>query len=260
MSAGVRLRILRWPAAKGRITLLLSQSAIGPALLVAALAYALLLGLAPGIFIPPLCAPDIMALEYALNGTMLAQVFLFNPPEQIIAGWILMLVAMMAPLLIWPLAYVWKSSLPARRIRAAALFVIGYAGCWTVVGLIPITVLAVALNFFIADPILLALSGVMLAMLWRASPWQQAALNRAHVLHRIGLFGYRADHDALRFGLVHGWWCLASCWPLMLVPMLVGRYHMLAMVAAGLIALADRLRGPRKPAWRWPVKLDPVLV
>ena len=45
-----------------------------------------------------------------------------------------MLLAMMPPLVAPPLLHVWHRSLPRRRLRAVALFVLGYACVWLTAG------------------------------------------------------------------------------------------------------------------------------
>jgi predicted metal-binding membrane protein len=95
----------------------------------------------------------------------------------------------------------------------------------------------------------------MAALLWSASPWQRAALNRGHRLARISLFGWAAARDCVRFGVVHGGWCVASCWPWMLAAMVAKDWHLPFMVAAGAIMLGERLAQPNRPRWHWPVLL-----
>jgi len=65
----------------------------------------------------------------------------------------------------------------------------------------------------------------------------------------------------LRFGVVHGVWCVGSCWALMLLPLLIGPHgpakaghymplHVAAMLLVSLWIAAERLDRPMPRAWR----------
>jgi predicted metal-binding membrane protein len=164
-----------------------------------------------------------------------------------------MLLAMMPPLLVAPLLHVWRSSLPRRRVRALAHFISAYGAVWMAAG--PILIgLALLLQLIAGDAAFAA--ALLLATVWSASPWQRAALNRGHRLRRIGLFGWAADCECLSFGATHAAWCVASCWPFMLVPLVAGRWHVAAMMCAGAVMLAERLAAPDRPRWRLPFFLS----
>ncbi|MFL9853971.1 copper chaperone [Pseudomonas chlororaphis] len=175
-----------------------------------------------------------------------------NPAQQMLADWALMLLAMMPPLLAMPLMHVWRSSLPRRRIRAVLGFLLGYTALWMAAG--PLLMgLALLLQLSIADAALA--TALLVALLWSASPWQRAALNRGHRMRRIGLFGWTADRDCLVFGATHGALCIASCWAWMLVPLLGGAWHIPLMLVAGAIMLVERLAPGDRPRWHWPAIL-----
>src|SRR5215471_14706610 len=57
-----------------------------------------------------------------------------NPPASLAAGWALMLVAMMAPVLIAPVRHIHLRSLTHRRARSIVLFIAGYATIWMALG------------------------------------------------------------------------------------------------------------------------------
>ncbi|MEW7857128.1 DUF2182 domain-containing protein [Pseudomonas chlororaphis] len=187
--------------------------------------------------------------------TVLEAELALNPVQQMLADWALMLLAMMPPLLAMPLMHVWRSSLPRRRIRAALGFLLGYSALWLTAGPL-LMVLALLLQLSVADAALA--TALLVALLWSASPWQRAALNRGHRLRRIGLFGWAADRDCLVFGASHGAWCIASCWAWMLVPLLGGAWHIPLMLVAGAIMLVERLAPGDRPRWHWPVILPRV--
>jgi predicted metal-binding membrane protein len=191
-----------------------------------------------------LAAPWSDALDLALA---------LNPPLRLAADWALMLLAMMPPLLVMPLSHVWRSSLPRRRVRALAHFILAYAAVWMAAG--PTLIgLALLLQLIAGDGAFVA--AVLLAIVWSASPWQRAALNRGHRLRRFGLFGWAADRECVSFGAVHATWCVAACWPFMLVPLVAGRWHVAAMMGAGAVMLAERLAAPDRPRWRLPFFLS----
>ncbi|BAN53784.1 MULTISPECIES: DUF2182 domain-containing protein [Pseudomonas] len=173
-----------------------------------------------------------------------------TPLHEVLSSWALMLVAMMPPLLAMPLMHVWRSSLPRRRVRALVGFLLGYSTLWMAAGLL-LSAIALLLSLVFPDSAL-GLS-VLLAVLWSASPWHRAALNRGHRLQRIGLFGWKADRDCLGFGLSHGVWCIGACWAWMLVPLLVHHGHIPVMLLAGAIMLAERLAAGDRPSWRVPL-------
>lgn len=175
--------------------------------------------------------------------------FALNPPLRLLADWALMLVAMMPPLLAMPLMHIWRSSLPRNRLWVCAAFVVAYWAVWMAAGLM-LTAFALFWRMAVGDG---ALAGAaVLALLWSASPFHRAALNRGHRVRRIGLFGWRAHRDGLTFGGLHGLWCVASCWAWMVVPLVAGAWHMPTMMLAGLVMLAERLSLPCPPRWRWP--------
>jgi predicted metal-binding membrane protein len=92
---------------------------------------------------------------------------------------------------------------------------------------------------------------LLIALLWSASPWHRAALNRGHLLRRIGMFGWAADRDCLIFGMTHGVFCIVSCWAWMFVPLVSGAWHIPMMLFAGATMLAERLTPPGRPRWCW---------
>lgn len=178
-----------------------------------------------------------------------------NPPGRLLADWAVMLLAMMPPLLALPLMHVWRSSLPRRRVRAAACFVLGYVLVWMMAG--PILIgFALVLQLVVAESGLAFSAALLLAIAWSASPWQRTALNRSHRLGRIGLFGWRADRECLSFATIHAFWCVCSCWAWMLAVLAAGGWHVPAMVIAGANMLGERLTPPERPRWRLPALLS----
>jgi predicted metal-binding membrane protein len=206
------------------------------------------------VYLPLLCGTAADGLSFADIVDRVAFLVAINRPADLALAWLAMLVAMMTPLIALPLAHVRDSSLARRRWRAAAGFLTGYFGCWFVAG-IPLLAAALALRWLVGSTAVAVLAAILLALLWSASPFQQAAQNRAHRLRRIGLFGLAADRDCIAFGAILGCWCVASCWAWMLVPLFVPYGHGVAMLAVAAIVMAERLRGPGPVRWRFPETL-----
>ena len=169
-------------------------------------------------------------------------------PASLALGWALMLAAMMAPLLVAPIRHVRDRSFARRRARAVALFAAGYFAIWMAAGAV---LLASSLAIRQAAPessAPLALA-VVIAIIWQFSPAKQRCLNRGHAHPQLPAFGRAADIGAFCFGFVHGIWCAGSCWALMLLPLLISRGHLVAMAAATLWLLGERLERPLPPRW-----------
>jgi predicted metal-binding membrane protein len=165
-------------------------------------------------------------------------------------SWLLMLAAMMGPLVIPAARHVREVSFARRRVRAMALFGAGYAGSWMAAGILLLVMVMTARGIGAGAGILLwATLGA--ALVWELSPMKQRCLNRGHAHGELAAFGAAADGDAAKFGLVHGMWCVGSCWALMVVPMMAGRGQAAAMGAVALWIWGQRLERPGPLGWRW---------
>ena len=102
----------------------------------------------------------------------------------------------------------------------------------------------------------------IVALVWQCAPQRQRCLNRNHNHRELAAFGAAADLDALRFGVTHGVWCVASGWALMVLPMLLLQWHDVAMVLVTYIMISEHLEHPRVPGWRlhFPNKLMRIAV
>ena len=129
----------------------------------------------------------------------------------VVFGWVLMLTAMMAPLLIPALRHARARSLRSRRCRAMSLVAVAAAAVWTVGGAVLLAV-AAALRAITEDAGLALMLGLVAVVIWQCSPLKQYCLNRHCAGPPIAAFGAAADRDALRFGTTHAAWCLGSCW------------------------------------------------
>lgn len=176
-----------------------------------------------------------------------------TPLASLAAHWGLMLAAMMLPTLVSPLMHVHQRSFRQRRVRAALLFLAGYAAVWTLAGAL-LTLVQLLVNASLpasATPLVWpALAAAAVALVWQCSPAKQRCLNRSHTHRALAAFGRAADRDALAFGLEHALWCVGSCWALMLVPMLMAHGHLAAMLAVTVVMVGERLDAPAPLRWR----------
>jgi predicted metal-binding membrane protein len=171
-----------------------------------------------------------------------------NPISSLMAGWTLMLVAMMLPTLIASIHHVIERSFKRRRTRSVTLFVVGYAAIWMAAGVVLLAAMII-LNWFTSGSYLPAIVVGIIAFVWQCSPVKQRCLNRSHNHRALAAFGIAADLDVLRFGITHGLWCVGSCWALMLFPMLLSEGHLAAMAAVTFLMISERLEQPRPLSW-----------
>jgi predicted metal-binding membrane protein len=222
-----------------------------PLLLVGAIAWALLV-----------MHPGGLKLQcHGVRHTSLDGLLTHNPPGELAAGWALMLVAMMVPLMTAPIHHVRLRSFAHRRMRATALFLLGYGGLWMLAGFV-LTMLALLVPSWVENPLVAASAATAVVVAWQASPFKQACLNQLHAHRELAAFGLAADLDVLRFGLEHGFWCVGSCWGLMFLPMLFPDAHLVGMAFVTLWMWAEQLNTPASPAWamRFPAKAARALI
>ena len=176
-------------------------------------------------------------------------------------GWLLMLAAMMAPMLIAPVRHIRDNSFARRRVRAIALFVAAYGAVWMVAGCF-LLALAWAVRMTGPDSLLSVALVTIFAAVWQISPFKQVCLNRCHAHPELAAFGSAADFAVLRFGWTHAVWCVGSCWAMMLLPLVVTRGHLALMAAVSLWLITERFDRPLPPLWAWrgPVTFARVVV
>lgn len=170
-------------------------------------------------------------------------------PVPLVLYWVLMTLAMMAPLVVAPLCHVYQRSFARRRVIMIGLFTAGYAAIWMIAGLMLLPILTASRWLTSGSPALVG-TFTAVALFWQFSPTKQKCLNRCHSHPPLAAFGIPAKLDALRFGLSHGAWCVGSCWAVMLLPAAFSR-HLVVMAAITLWLAAERLETPVSPRWRW---------
>lgn len=174
----------------------------------------------------------------------------FNEILHRVSSWLLMVVAMMAPILVGPLELVRANGLARRRIRSTLLFLSCYTAVWISAGGLLLYASALADNFRFAQAFTASLV-LIVALIWQGSPIKQLCLNRCHTFHAMPAFGSAADAATLRYGILHGMWCAASCWPWMLLPMVSPGSQLRVMALVSLIVFCERLEEPAPVLWRY---------
>jgi len=221
-----------------------------PALAIAAVAWILLIARSSGSTSAGSCCP-ILQPGKSITSANIAELFHQSGPSTLVIGWSLMLAAMMGPMLAIPVRHVVHSSLARRRLLFVVLFLIGYLCIWMIAGtfIMAAAIVAPVLSPNHNVPVLIS---VVILILWQCSPAKQRCLNRGHSHTPLAVFGAKATADVFRFGVIHGLWCVGSCWALMLLPEMLPTGHVAAMAIVTLWFSAERLERPMPPQWRLP--------
>ena len=147
-----------------------------PLTVAAAAAWAAVVALSDQRRLVAFCNSDVWP---ALSLDQLALAMTFYSPARLAGEWMLMVAAMMMPMLAGALGHVRARSLPRRRMRSMALFVIGYCAIWVACG-VPIVLAVLALQLVQSSSIVtIALAG-SLVLVWQFSPVKQICLNHCH--------------------------------------------------------------------------------
>jgi predicted metal-binding membrane protein len=164
----------------------------------------------------------------------------------VVAAWQLMTLAMMGPSCLPAARYVAMNTLqPARTVPA---FLVGYLLLWSCF-LAAIAVGDVVLHSVTGhdgwlaqhDTVLLA-AALLAAAAWQLTPFKRTCLRDCRSGRVLPARGYRADLGALSFGTRHGLACVGSCGPMMLVMLAVDSWHLLWMVALGVLIWLEKTR------------------
>jgi len=203
------------------------------------------------------CSSDVWT---AISLDRFALAITFYSPASLAGEWMLMVATMMMPMLSGAVGHVRARSLPHRRKRSLALFMVGYSATWGACG-IPIVLAMLTLQLMQLSPMVtIALVGSLI-LIWQFSPAKQFYLNRCHDQPPLAAHGIAADLAALRYGVTQAIWCCGTCWAPMLVPLTAQDWHLFAMAATSAYLIAERLDPPRRPAWeiRWPATIVRLL-
>src|SRR5919204_6155460 len=164
------------------------------------------------------------SLDEVRGGSLLMLVF--------IAGWVVMLIAMMLPTTL-PLIALFNRLTHSRpdRPRLLTLLVVGYLAIWILFGMgvyLSDSVLhtAVALSPWVAEHVwALGAVTLLLAGVYQFTPLKYHCLEKCRSPFSFVMghwHGGRERRNALKLGLDHGAFCLGCCWSLMLLMFAVG--------------------------------------
>jgi predicted metal-binding membrane protein len=115
-------------------------------------------------------------------------------------------------------------------------FVAGYLVVWILVGALGLAALQVLSVPHTATSGAIAFC---IASLWELTRAKRRALIACHRTIPLAPNGWRAIADCTRYGCLHGRSCVASCWALMLAPMLTSHSPLL-MGGVGLLCGVER--------------------
>lgn len=188
------------------------------------------------------------------SATSFSMLLAMNPFSEQLLGWGLMVVAMMLPKLILPIQQIYLQSFKRYRLLHSVLFVLGYMAIWMLAGGVMI---AVIMGFNLVMPMSYVPAFILfiIAVVWQFSPIKQRYLNKGHDHRSLAAFGWKANRDALMYGVMHGVWCVGSGWAIMLFPMLLPQGHNLAMIVVTFIMISEHMEHPRFPRWYFSFRL-----
>lgn len=167
-----------------------------------------------------------------------------------VAGWTLMLVAMMLPTT-RPLMVLFAATVAARpdRTRLLAALGAGYLAVWLLTGLAAyagdagLGAVVAAVPGLAERPWLLVGGAVALAGAYQFVPMKMRCLEKCRS-PRMFLFarwrGGRPLLDALRLGAAHGRFCVGCCWALMLVMLASGLHSLVPMAMLGAVMAVEK--------------------
>jgi predicted metal-binding membrane protein len=149
-----------------------------------------------------------------------------------IAGWLVMLVAMMLPTSL-PLVVLFRGIVRQRsdRGRLLTVLLLGYLGVWTVFGLAVqagdgmLHVLVASQVWLSERTFLIGAATLVLAGIYQFTPLKYHCLDRCRspLAFIVGRWrGRQPVGEAFRLGVAHGLFCVGCCWSLMLLMFAVG--------------------------------------
>jgi predicted metal-binding membrane protein len=180
----------------------------------------------------------------AMSGTMGLAAWEFVP------AWTLMMAAMMLPA-VGVTGSVYARTIRTNRPARMAGFVGGYLVVWAATG-VPALGLASLAGRLGSDHAhlahIVAVGMFAVCGLYQLTPIKDRCLARCRsplgLVMRYG--SYKGKLRDIRVGLHHGGYCLACCWALMALLIVVGVMNLLAMVAIAALVVVEKLwpRGP----------------
>jgi hypothetical protein len=162
-----------------------------------------------------------------------------NVSTDLLVPGIMMLMAMMMPLAHVPLLHVWRRSLVHRRVRAVALFALGYSIPSMGFILLVMAVTTLAAVQLGSGSWALATAALGLVLIWQGGLTGQRCSRRCHFLPSLPAFGWPAEIATFRFGCSSAAVHLGACWPLMAISFCFsGAPRTVVMFASSLLMLS----------------------
>ena len=170
--------------------------------------------------------------------------------SEFVPVWTLMMAAMMLPA-VGVTGSVYARTILTHRPTRVAGFVGGYLMVWAAAGVPALGLASLVGRLGSDEPGVahtVAVGVFALCGLYQLTPIKDRCLARCRsplgLLMRYG--SYRGKLRDLRVGLHHGGYCLACCWALMVVLIVVGVMNLVAMVAIAGLVVVEKLwtRGP----------------
>ncbi|HEY3232378.1 MAG TPA: DUF2182 domain-containing protein [Roseiflexaceae bacterium] len=187
-----------------------------------------------------ICTPG--ALAGLPGGPALLLVFL--------AGWLLMIVAMMLPTSL-PLMAMFEKIIQRnpRRRQLVALLIAGYLAVWLASGVVTHAgytawyALVERTGWLRANAWLIGASIILLAGVYQLTPLKYYCLDRCRSPLSFIAAHWRGGSErlqALRLGLHHGLFCVGCCWSIMLLMFVVGSSNLGWMLALGAVMAIEK--------------------
>jgi predicted metal-binding membrane protein len=153
--------------------------------------------------------------------------------------WALMVVAMMLPTILPAARWISLSVRWSRRLRAPALFALGYLTVWITAGVAALA--ALRPHHIVPGGRWVIVAALTIAVGWELTPWKLRFLRACHRLRPIPPSGWRAEWGCVQRGITTGGSCLGAGWAMM-SPMLVADHivGMWLMVPMTVVMLRQR--------------------
>lgn len=181
----------------------------------------------------------------------LGMIAMHGVPRQMIFPFLLMWVAMMTAMMVpvvgpTVLAHHMVMAKGDRPIASSLVFVAGYLGSWSLLGLVPLALFS-SLPYLTMElgrsPLLIG-GGVLLvaAGVYQFTPLKEACLRHCrHPLHFLMSHDFaRGATHTFRAGMVHGGFCVGCCWGFMLILVALGMTNLILMPVLTALFVLER--------------------
>jgi predicted metal-binding membrane protein len=167
-----------------------------------------------------------------------------------VAGWTLMSVAMMVPVVLPAVRHVGLNSVRQRRQWAMFVFIAVYVGVWAGFGILALLWQRLALGRVGIDARVLLAFTLVVAAGWQLTRVKRRALLACRRTVPLPPVGRRADAGCARFALRQSRRCVASCWALMATMVAVQQAAAVWMLSLTALIAAEELTWPGRRGGR----------